>query len=184
VHQHLEKIAAHVRHIGEFERALWAGRHPEWGEGTSLIIAGSERQYRNNYFHAQAPDRTFGFEWRASLKWNEDPPPLTHALTVSLGGAKDAPLVESIRLTSTTVHFTRNYQGEVEGHFAATVWRRGLRELVKRMGAELSRSYDDSSSRTRTFECPCPPERHLQVAEGIGHLLIEELANLPLPMGA
>jgi hypothetical protein len=184
MHTHLMKVAANARLIEEFERALWAGRHPEWGAGTSLIIGGNERQYRNNYYRSQTPDRTFGFEWRASVKWNEDPPPLTHALTVTIGGAKDAPLVESIRLTATSAHFTRTYQGEVEGHIGATVWRRGLRELVRRMGSELSPAFDNTSSPTRTFECPCQAERHLQVAEGIGHILIEELAQLPLPMGA
>lgn len=184
MHTHLEKVAAAVRQIQEFEQGLWAGRRPEWGEGTSPIVAGSERQYRNNYFYSKVPERAFGFEWRASVKWIEDPPPLTHALTVFIGGAKDAPLVDSIRLTAIGAHFTRTYQGDVEGHPGATIWRRGFRDLVKRMGVELSRAYDDPSSKTRTFECPCTPTRHRQVAEGIGHLLIEELAQLPLPQGA
>lgn len=184
MHQHLEKIAAHVRLIGEFERALWAGRHPEWGVGTSLNMTGGERQYRNNYYFSQPADRAFGFEWRASAKWNEDPPYLSHALTISIGGAKDAPLVESFRLSPTHAYFTRTYQGDVEQHFGATLWRRGLRELVKRMGTELARAYDDPSVKVRNFDCVCPSTRHIQVAEGIGNLLIEELGQFPLPTGA
>ena len=183
MHKHLEMVAAIARQIEEFERALWAGRSPEWGMGTSILIGGSERQYRNSHYRSHVPDRTFGFEWRASVKWNDDPPALTHALTITIGGAKDAPLIESIRLTATSAHFTRNYQGEGEGHFAATVWRRGLRALVKRMGTELSPSYDNPSS-TRSFECPCTPDRHLQVAEGVGYLLVDEIGQIPFPKGA
>jgi hypothetical protein len=183
VHQHFEKITAVVRYVEEFERALWAGRYPEWGEGVSNPIMGTERLYRCTVLKAASPETTFGLEWKAQIKWIDDPPSVTNILTVFIGQAKDAPLVETIRLMPKSAHFTRAYRGDLEGLAAPALWRRGMRDLVKRMGAELPRSYEDASG-IRSFECPCPTERHVQVAEGIGFLLMDELAKLPLPHGA